>query len=297
MLEDNGYTVVGIDKGYISSITSPDGVTIGEFTNGKNSGWLYKVNGKTPSVGINAYTLKSGDKVELYYSDDYTKDSTTSSGSSSSSSSSGSSNNNSNNNNTIFTDMINTESTSTPIEDNINTYDFADLDTSHWAYEYIISLMDKGILSGYDDNTCRPDSFITRAEFVTLLCRAVGDNVSEYSYNGEFLDVSSSDWYAPYIQYAKDKGYITGDENNMFMPDENITREDICVILDRVVSDDNSSSTHSFLDENDISDYAKASVNRMYNLGVISGNENNEFKPKDSATRAETAKMISKILD
>ena len=53
---------------YIESVKG-----LGEFTNGKNSGWLYSVNGKQPNVGTSAYYLEDGDKIVLHYTDDYTK--------------------------------------------------------------------------------------------------------------------------------------------------------------------------------------------------------------------------------
>ena len=65
VLSENGYTAKGLDSGYISSITSPSGITIGEYTNGKNSGWLYTVNEKSPSVGMDSYKLKNGDAVKV----------------------------------------------------------------------------------------------------------------------------------------------------------------------------------------------------------------------------------------
>ena len=59
---------------YISSVTTKDGVTLGAFTNGKNSGWLYSVNGKDPDVGACNYQLSDGDEVIFHYTDDYKKE-------------------------------------------------------------------------------------------------------------------------------------------------------------------------------------------------------------------------------
>ena len=59
---------------YISSVTTKDGVTLGAFTNGKNSGWLYSVNGKDPDVGACDYQLSDGDEVIFHYTDDYKKE-------------------------------------------------------------------------------------------------------------------------------------------------------------------------------------------------------------------------------
>ncbi|QIB70424.1 DUF4430 domain-containing protein [Aminipila butyrica] len=74
VLDDAGFTYVGANKNYVSSITHKNGTTLAEFTNGPDSGWLYKVNGTLPNVGLKAYTLSNGDKIVWYYTNDWTKD-------------------------------------------------------------------------------------------------------------------------------------------------------------------------------------------------------------------------------
>lgn len=56
---------------YIKSVTYGD-VTIGEFTNGKNSGWMYTLNGRYPMLGVSEQYLKKGDVIVFHYTDDYT---------------------------------------------------------------------------------------------------------------------------------------------------------------------------------------------------------------------------------
>lgn len=56
---------------YIKGVTY-GGVTIGEFTNGKNSGWMYTLNGKYPMLGVSEQYLKKGDVIVFHYTDDYT---------------------------------------------------------------------------------------------------------------------------------------------------------------------------------------------------------------------------------
>lgn len=74
VLRDNGYTYAGAENNYVSSITSPSGVRLLEFTNGPNSGWMYMVNGTHPEVGLRDYILKNGDNIVWHYTDDYTKE-------------------------------------------------------------------------------------------------------------------------------------------------------------------------------------------------------------------------------
>ena len=60
-----GWYLAGVKKGSLE---------LSEFTNGKNSGWMYTVNGKHPEVGGEAYFPKSGDKIVWHYTDDYTRE-------------------------------------------------------------------------------------------------------------------------------------------------------------------------------------------------------------------------------
>lgn len=72
-LAEAGMSQVGAESGYVRSI-SKDGKTLSEFDNGENSGWLYKVNGDLPDVGLTSYTIKDGDRIVWYYTDDWTLD-------------------------------------------------------------------------------------------------------------------------------------------------------------------------------------------------------------------------------
>lgn len=71
-MSENNYSYTGVGS-YVASITDPSGATLSD-TDTANSGWLYKVNGKLPDVYMGSYYLKDGDKIELYYTGDYTED-------------------------------------------------------------------------------------------------------------------------------------------------------------------------------------------------------------------------------
>lgn len=73
MLKAGGYTFTG--GSYVSSITTPDGLTLKAGDNGLNSGWMYAVNGKLGDVYADAYVLKQGDQILWFYTDDYISDS------------------------------------------------------------------------------------------------------------------------------------------------------------------------------------------------------------------------------
>ena len=71
--EANGIIQVGAENGYVRSMTK-SGKTLAEYAKGPNSGWLYKVNGVLPDVGLTSYKIKDGDNIVWYYTDDWTKD-------------------------------------------------------------------------------------------------------------------------------------------------------------------------------------------------------------------------------
>lgn len=72
-LDGTGITQEGAETGYITSMTK-NGKTLAEFSNGPDSGWLYKVNGKLPAVGLTSCKIKDGDLIVFYYTNDWTSD-------------------------------------------------------------------------------------------------------------------------------------------------------------------------------------------------------------------------------
>lgn len=290
VLADAGYTAVGIDSGYISSITAPDGTKLAEGTNGVNSGWLYRVNGISPKVGISDYKLKSGDKVELYYTDDYTKD-----------------DNYNNADNTSGTggnagidDSQATASPAASVSPSPNPgateipLIFVDVDEDYWGYEYINELAKTDVLTGDGDGKFRPDDSITRAEFTAVLARSAGED-GELTQT-EFSDVPESEWYSGYVAWADEAGIVNGVGDNRFEPELHVTREDACVMITRAMNSDpvkNNESELSFSDKNDISEYAVDAVVILWSDGIINGYDDGSFRPKSSITRAEACKILT----
>lgn len=73
-LAKHGYTCKRRGS-YIAAITSDSGVTLEEFDEGKNSGWMYRVNGELAGKYMSAQGLKDGDRIELYFTSDWTSES------------------------------------------------------------------------------------------------------------------------------------------------------------------------------------------------------------------------------
>ena len=177
---------------------------------------------------------------------------------------------------------------------------FDDIEGVDWASEAILALSDKGIINGKAPNQFNPYDAITREEFVKILIGAMGYKPNDYLKN-VFADADESDWFCKYINIAYDKGLVKGVGKDLFGVGENITREDMCVMLYNALKLKNSNISEGasvpFEDSDEISDYAKTAVGVLTEYGAINGVSETEFQPKGNATRAQAAKVIYLVYD
>jgi len=175
---------------------------------------------------------------------------------------------------------------------------FNDIDGFRWANTAILSLADKGIISGRGDERFCPEDFITREEFIKIIIEAMG--ISHQKQNAcKFADVDVNEWYAEYVQAAYDKKIVNGISEDSFGVGANITRQDIAVIMYNAANLGKNGSLYEgidFTDKNDFADYAVNAINAISSLGVIKGYETGEFKPNDFANRAEAAQIVYGML-
>lgn len=153
----------------------------------------------------------------------------------------------------------------------------------------------KAYISGYEDGTFRPDNTITRAEVAAIIARCSSDFDENKTYSSNFTDVSGDEWYANYVGYATEKGYISGYDGGPFKADIDITRGELAVILSKYGSFDGDGICTEFSDvPNDY--YATGYIKSLYDENIVSGYEDGTFKPDNSVTRAEAVTMMNKVL-
>lgn len=269
-------------KGYVSSMDGKE-----EFGQGPNSGWLYQVDGNTPSTtGASQYKLKGGENLVWYYTTDFTKDASSSAWVNGNGTATGSG-------------ITSSGITGGGITGGGILVTFKDI-TGHWAQEYIEYLAGYGIIKGKGEGLFMPNDPITRAEFVTLLANKAGVDFGGYRAS-VFGDVKESDWFAGAVTWASENKIVTG-EGGMFRPNDQISRQEMAVMLDRYMTKVEKSDTTGvngailFSDEAEIAAYAKASVIKMQQFGIINGKTSSLFAPEDQATRGEAAKMLATLL-
>lgn len=174
---------------------------------------------------------------------------------------------------------------------------FNDLSEYSWAKQHIETFAQKGMLSIPADGKFEPGRAITRAEFLKILLLALNISVTEEK-DITFSDVSSQSWYYDIVKRGVSCGIVSGVSENEFLPDANISRQDIAVMVERALSYcgrqiDNNKTTN-FTDSDEISQYAYDAVASLCSAGIINGYENGSFAPKGIATRAEAVVLIGR---
>ena len=178
--------------------------------------------------------------------------------------------------------------------DTEETYEtvFTDLGGYDWALEAITSLYDEGIISGRSETVYAPADNVTRSEFVKMVVLAF--NISDNGGRIPFTDVSEDGWDREYISAAYNAGIIDGISASEFGCSMPITRQDMAVIIQRASGIENidTDTAEKFADDWQISNYAYNAAYALKSEGVMVGDNNNMFNPKNTATRAEAAKVI-----
>lgn len=172
---------------------------------------------------------------------------------------------------------------------------FTDMTDAEWARESVEALTKKGIVSGYGDGTFCPNAELTREEFVKIVVSAFYPDVQGFKSASGFGDVKAEAWYSMYIDIAVKNEIIKGISETEFGVGRPITREDMAVIICRIIGTEGAQEL-TFADSDAISDYAKEAVSYLSSKGIVNGYENGNFEPKTPATRAMVAKIVYDIL-
>lgn len=177
-------------------------------------------------------------------------------------------------------------------EEEIGEVDFSDISSSNVFKDEIEALASIGAINGYSDGSFKPDNTVTRAEFLKIVTGASEADLGETSGDKKFDDVATSNPFYKYIDYASTKGYISGYSDGTFKPYEPITRFEAVVILLRFTGksvDDISTGSQYFIDVTSPS--LAGFTDAAFEQKILSGYQDNTFRPSNNITRGETAKI------
>jgi parallel beta-helix repeat protein len=165
----------------------------------------------------------------------------------------------------------------------------------HWAEKQIIKLYNANIISGYPNNTIKPDIYITRNEMVVLITKSLKlkqEDIAQLN----FLDPIVG-WVENYLKAAVSKGFIKGYEDGSFRGGNYITRAEALVMLLKsktiaITSD----SSLNYGDSQFIPKWSKGYFLMASKQGYINGYPDNTIRPNDPVTRAEAFSLIDRII-
>ncbi len=167
----------------------------------------------------------------------------------------------------------------------------------HWAKDALAFVSARGLMIGMGDGEFSPDTGMTRAMFAAVLYRL--EDASPAGAN-PFGDVPEDAWYRDAVTWAANAGIAEGDGSG-FVPDAEITREQIAVMLwryaarlglDVTAADD----LRDFPDADEISGWAREAVGWAVKTGLMQGRKGGTLDPGGSATRAEAATLLQRLI-
>ncbi|HYE81548.1 MAG TPA: immunoglobulin-like domain-containing protein [Clostridia bacterium] len=174
----------------------------------------------------------------------------------------------------------------------------------HWAGEAINDMGSRLVIEGTGDGMFDPDKAITRAEFASVIVKALGLKPEKSS--GKFNDVRSTEWYSPYINTAAEYSIVSGYGKGKFGPYDIITREQAAAMIARamdiaglklkMIGEEYEKLMTGFEDNSTVSDYARPYIASCIKAGILIGSDNRMIAPRDNITRAEAAVLIHRLL-
>ncbi|NPV70714.1 MAG: hypothetical protein HPY55_08740 [Firmicutes bacterium] len=182
---------------------------------------------------------------------------------------------------------------------------FADL-AGHWAKADVELVASRHVVKGMTADQFVPENKVTRAEFATMLVRALGLSVPARPQPG-FIDISATDWCAGFVEAAVKARLVNGYDDGTFRANRTITRQEMAAMIVRalkVVGKDASVSAaeetsllQGFGDAGLVQSWAKSDVAKALKSGLIKGMTPASFAPADNATRAQSATVIKRLME
>lgn len=175
----------------------------------------------------------------------------------------------------------------------LNGFPFADAQ-GHWAQRDILFAAERGWMLGVSAERFLPDAALTRAEAAAILVRALR---LEGEAHGSFSDVPVSHWARRDIALAKQHGLIQGISDGRFAPDRTLTREEMCMLLTRVLSSSSPPDAAAKMPFPDVptGSWSYKAIAAMRQQGLVDGFADGTFRPGAPVSRAEMATLLSRV--
>ncbi|WP_204791933.1 S-layer homology domain-containing protein [Oscillibacter sp. CU971] len=165
-----------------------------------------------------------------------------------------------------------------------------------WYHEAVDYVLRNGLMGGYGNGLFGPDNHLSRAQLAQILYNRGGK--SAVTGGNTFTDVAPGTWYAPAITWAAERGIVGGYGNGTFGPSDNITREQLAVMLWRYSGSPAATQKElHFNDADEISGYALEALCWAVENGILNGYGDGRLGPQGQTTRAQVAQMLLNYLE
>ena len=175
---------------------------------------------------------------------------------------------------------------------------FSDVTESDWFYDAVTYAYENGLMDGVGTGLFAPNSETTRAQLVTILYRLAGQPAP--SGDSGFSDVETGIWYTDAVAWAAQNGIVNGVSDTQFAPGDDITREQLAVILYRYATYQGydvsqRADLSGFVDAGTISTYAQEALSWANAQGLVLGFEDDSLRPQGNASRAQIAAVLMRF--
>ena len=177
---------------------------------------------------------------------------------------------------------------------------FADVPGGHWADDAIHQMAGLGLVNGVGGNRFNHQGDMKRGDLAVILAR-LSNGAGDYPLT--FTDVPAGKYYAGSIAWAAKTGVVTGRSDELFMPEDTITRAELAVMLyryaqllklDTAVS---GSELNGFADSGSVADWAAEGMSWCVKNGILQGKNGGILDPRTNVTRAEVSVMLQRFIN
>lgn len=181
-----------------------------------------------------------------------------------------------------------------------NKVSFSDVVESSWYRQAVTFIAARNITTGTDANHYSPNAKLTRGQFITMLMRAYGIEADEIG-EDNFADAGNT-YYTGYLSKAKALGITKGIGHNLFVPNQEITRQEMFTLLYNTLEVIGELPTAvegkqimDYVDTNLIASWAEDAMTLLVGTEIVSGH-NGKLSPTDTTNRAEMAQVLYNLL-
>ncbi len=177
---------------------------------------------------------------------------------------------------------------------------FTDLLSTAWYYDDVHYVYGAGLFNGVSETAFAPTASMTRAMLATTLFRHAGAPAGAWDQDAVFIDVPGDAWFHNAVGWAAACGIVNGMGDQLYAPNNNVTREQMVTMLCRYAAHTGRSTAASgtldaFPDQSKVSEWAVSAMAWAVDSGIVGGRDDGSLDPGGTASRAEVSAMLRRF--